>query len=181
MKAYLDSIINISSPDPDNARRGRLLNIMVLGVLTAAILGFVLTIFSILTGESDLSDPETQVLLLGIFITALGLFIIYQVNRRYSARLAALLFLLFLTLIFTFTDSAEQLANGRSLVIYTLPIAISSLILLPQASFLFATISSAIVAALANSIGLEINVFGIIGFFLLALFPGFQQAVWNRP
>lgn len=169
MKAYLDSILNIQSPDPDNARRGRLTNIMVLGILAAAILGFILGILSVLLGTSNFSDPETQVILLGSFVTALGLYGIYQVNRRHSAKIASLLFLLLLTVIITFTDSPEQLSNGRSLVIYTLPIAISSLVLLPQASFLFAILSSAIVTALAVSVSLPINVFGIIGFFILAL------------
>jgi signal transduction histidine kinase len=169
MKAYLNSILNIPSSDPDNARRGRLLNIMILGILGAAVVGFILTIVSVFRGMSSLSDPETQNLFLGIFITILVLFGIYQVNRRFSARIAALLFLLFLTLIITFTDNPEQLSNGRSLVIYTLPIAISSLILVPPASFLFATISSLIIAAIALSIDQGANIFGIIGFYILAL------------
>ena len=169
MKVYLNSIINVSSTDPDNARRGRLINIMVLSVLVASALGFIIIIVGILTGETSFSDPDTQILLPGILVTTIGLFGIYQVNRRYSARVAALLFLLFLTVIFTFTDSPEELSNGRSLVIYTLPIAISSLILIPQASFLFAAISSVIVAYLALSVNIDINVFGIMGFFLLAL------------
>ncbi|MBK9926123.1 MAG: PAS domain-containing protein [Anaerolineales bacterium] len=169
MKSYFESIISISTPDPDRARRGRLLNIMLLGILGAAITGFILMLVSIFTGASSFSDPETQTLLLNIFITAIALFGVYQVNRRYSTRFAALLFLLFLTLIITFADSPEQLSNGRSLVIYTLPIAISSLILLPPASFLFATICSSIIAYLATTINLPINTFGIIGFFTLAL------------
>ena len=169
MKTYLNSIINVSSTDPDNARRGRLINIMVLSVLVASALGFIIIIAGILTGTTSFSDPDTQILLPGILVTTIGLFGIYQVNRRYSARVAALLFLLFLTVIFTFTDSPEELSNGRSLVIYTLPIAISSLILIPQASFLFAAISSMIVAFLALSVNIDINVFGIMGFFLLAL------------
>jgi signal transduction histidine kinase len=169
MKSYLESIVNISTPDPDGARRGRLLNIMILGILGAAIAGFILALVNVFAGKGSFSDTETQTIFLGIFITILVLFGIYQVNRRFSARTAAVLFLLFLTFIITFTDSAEQLSNGRSLVIYTLPVAISSLILLPQASFLFATICSGIIAYLATTINLPINTFGIIGFFILAL------------
>jgi len=142
---------------------------MVLGILIAAILAFILTLTQVASDSGNLSDSETQVLLLGSFITSLGLFGIYQINRRYSARIAAVLFLVLLTLIITFTDSPEQLANGRSLVIYTLPIAISSLILLPQASFLFAFLSSAIISFLALSVNQTINSFAIMGFFILAL------------
>jgi PAS domain-containing protein len=118
---------------------------------------------------AEISAPETQLLIGGTLIITLGIMGIYQINKRWSGRLAALLFLLLLTLIFTFTDSAEELSNGRSLFIFTLPIAISSLILLPQASFLFAGLGSGIVAWLALSIGQPVNVFAIIGFFMLAL------------
>jgi signal transduction histidine kinase len=43
------------------------------------------------------------------------------------------------------------------------------LILAPQASFLFAGISSTVIAWLANSIGLTVNIFVVSGFFILAL------------
>jgi signal transduction histidine kinase len=72
-------------------------------------------------------------------------------------------------LIFTFTDTPAELANGRSLFIFTLPIAISSLILIPEASFLFAFLGGGIVTWLAISIDQPINLFAIIGFFMLAL------------
>jgi PAS domain S-box-containing protein len=74
-----------------------------------------------------------------------------------------------LTAVFSISDTPEQLSNGRALFIFTLPIAISSLILAPQSGFLFAFISSGIVAGLAISIDQPVNIFAIIGFFMLAL------------
>jgi len=165
---YLNPILTVPTTDPDDARRRRLLNILLLGTLVAAMLGLVsIVINSIL--NLDISQSDTQVLLGGITVFTLGIFGIYQVNRRLSGRWAALLFLLLLTIIFVFTDSTEELVNGRSLFLFTIPIAIASLILVPQASFLFAAISSAIIAWLATSIGLSVNVFVISGFFVLAL------------
>ena len=168
MKQFFDSILSVPVSDPDDARRRRVLNILLLGTLAATILGFLGIVVGGVT-TAQLSDPETQLLIVGIFFTTLGIMGIYQVNKRWSGRWAAMLFLLFLTLIFTFTDSAEELSNGRSLFIFMLPIAISSLILLPQASFLFAALSSGIVALLAVSIEQPVNLFAIIGFFMLAL------------
>jgi signal transduction histidine kinase len=168
MKRYLDSLVNVHAPDPDDSRRRRVLNILLLGTLAATFLG----LLGIMVGSAssnELGAPEIQLLLLGIFVITLGMLGIYQVNKRWSGRWAALLYLLLLTLIFTFTDSPDQLSNGRSLFIFTLPIAISSLILLPEASFLFAFISGGIVAGLALSIEQPINLFAIIGFFMLAL------------
>jgi len=168
MKTFFDSFLNVSAPDPDDARRRRVLNILLLGTLAATVVGFIaIAVDSVTTRE--FSQPEAQLLMGGILVTTLGIMGIYQINKHRSGRWAALLYLLFLTLIFTFTDSPDQLANGRSLFIFTLPIAISSLILIPEASFLFALISGGIVTGLALSINQPINLFAIIGFFMLAL------------
>jgi len=169
MRAYINQLLDVPSSDPDEARRGRLLNILLLGVLIAALLGLISILLNALRAKTSISDPEVQVLLGGIVIFTFGIIVIYQMNRRLSGRWAALLFLLLLTIIFVFTDSPQELVDGRSLFLFTLPIAFSSLILAPQASFLFATISSAIIAWLATSIGLSVNVFVVSGFFSLAL------------
>lgn len=168
MKQFFDSLLNVPVPDPDDARRRRLLNILLLGNIAAALLGLLAIAISNLA-TNQLANLETAVLLGGTFIAALGCYGIYQINRRVSGRWAALFYLLLLTLVFTFTDTPDQLSNGRSLFLFTLPIAISSLILLPEASFLFALISGGIVSGLALSIGQAANVFAIIGFFMLAL------------
>jgi signal transduction histidine kinase len=169
MNAFFDSFLNVRVPDPDDARRRRVLNILLLGTLVATVVGFIASVIGSFSVPGGLNNPDTQIIIAGTLVTNVGLFGLYQINKRLSGRWAALLFLLLLTLIFTFTDSPDQLANGRSLFIYTLPIAISSLILVPQASFLFATLSGVIVAWLALSIGQQINTFAIIGFFMLAL------------
>jgi signal transduction histidine kinase len=110
-----------------------------------------------------------QATLFGIVVAIAGIIIIYQINRRYSGRVASLLFLLLLNGIFIISDSPQRLTDGRSLFLFTIPITISSLILVPSASFLFAAISNAIIAWLAISNGLSLNIFVISGFFVLAL------------
>ena len=169
MKQFFDTLLTVPVSDPDYARRRRVLNILLVGTFGATVAGLLAILVGSFLTEDGFSEPETQLLVGGILVTTFGILGIYQVNKRWSGGWAALLFLLFLTLIFTFTDTPEELSNGRSLFIFTLPIAIASLILLPPASFLFATISSGIVAWLALSIGQPINFFAIIGFFMLAL------------
>ncbi|GAB4459190.1 MAG: hypothetical protein Kow0070_13890 [Anaerolineales bacterium] len=168
MKQFWDTILNVPVPDPDDARRRRLLNIILVGTLAATVIGLGgILAASLTTGQ--LKTPEIRLLLAGIFTTALGTLGIYWVNRHVSGRWAALLYLLLLTFIFVFTDSPAQLSNGRSLFLFTIPIAISSLILLPEASFLFAVIGSGIISWLALSIQQPVNVFAVIGFLMLAL------------
>lgn len=170
MKAYLDSITvsPVSVSDPDEIRRRKLLNILLLGTIVAAISGLIALVIDAITRQAT-GEAEFQYTLIGIVLITVGILITYQINRRYSGRLAALIFMLLLTGIFTFTDTPANLSEGRSLFLYTIPIAMSSLILAPQASFLFAAVSSGIIAILATSVGLTVNLFGIIGFFMLAL------------
>jgi signal transduction histidine kinase len=168
MKNFFDSLLNVNVPDPDDARRRRLLNILLLGNIVAALLGLLGILAANLIAEK-IKPSDLQILLAGIVVITLGITGIYQLNRRVSGRWAALLYLLLLNLIFTFTDSPAQLANGRSLFLFTLPIAISSLVLAPEASFFFAFIGGGIVASLALSIHQPVNFFSIIGFLMLAL------------
>jgi PAS domain S-box-containing protein len=168
MKAYLDTILTVPSSDPDDARRRRLINILLLGTLITAMIGLISIVIYSFTNP-DYNQSDVQVLLGGISLFTLGIFGIYQVNRRISGRWAGSLLLLLLTIIFVFTDSAEELVSGRSLFLFTIPIAIASLILAPQASFLFAAISSGIIAWIATTIGASVNIFVISGFFVLAL------------
>ena len=168
MKAYLNRILDITASDPDEARRGRTPE-YPLGNRTHRGPFRIGCDRHLQSYKSGSHQAELQLTLIGIAVFISGVVGIYWVNRRYSARLAALLFLLLLTGIFVVTDFPEQLAVGRSLFLFTIPITISSLVLAPRASFLFAAISSAIVGWLALSIGLGINVFVTSGFFILAM------------
>ena len=168
MKKSADALLSVPVSDPDDSRRRRLLNILLLGTLIAALAALAGIAIDMLTSQAS-DRVETQVTLLGIVLVTLGVFIIYQINRRFSGKWAALLFLLLLTGVFSLTDTPERLAEGRSLFLFTIPIVMASLILAPRASFLFAALSSGIIAYLSASIGHVTNFFGIIGFFMLAL------------
>lgn len=167
MKSFLDGLLTVPASDPDDSRRRRVLNILLLGTFAATLVG--LAGILIAGALSQVSDADFRLLLGGILGTTFGILGIYYINRRYSGRWAALLFLLLLTAVFSISDTPEQLSNGRALFIFTLPIAISSLILAPQSGFLFAFISSGVVSGLAFSIGQPANIFAVIGFFMLAL------------
>ncbi len=169
MRAYIEQLLQVPATDPDDARRRRLLNILLLGTLMAALLGLLSIVVNAIQTPKTAFTHETQILLGGIITVTLGIFAIYQVNRRFSGWVAALLFLLLLTLLFPFTDSTEQVINGRSLFLFTLPITISSLILLPPASFLFAALSSAIIIIMSLATNVFPNSSAIAGFFMLAL------------
>ena len=168
MRAVINRLLDVQTADPDDARRRRLLNMLLLGVLVAALLALIAFLIFSTTGQGG-NEAETQFTFFGIILTIVGILAIHQINRRYSGRWASLIFLLLLTGVFVLTDSPQQLTEGRSLFLFTIPITISSLILAPRASFLLAAISSILIAWLALSNGLTVNVFVISGFFVLAL------------
>jgi len=168
MKTLINTIISVPVSDPDDSRRRRVLNILMLGTAMAALSGLVAILIDSLTTKS-LTSTDSRLFMIGIVLITLGIGVIYYINRRLSGQWAALLYLLLLTFIFTFSDTPEYLAAGRSLFVYTIPIAISSLILFPLASFIFAALSSIIIVLLANSVPMVPNSTAIIGFFMLAL------------
>lgn len=168
MKKLVDSFLSVPVSDPDDSRRRRILNIILLATLVSVLVALVGIFIDSLTRQ-DTNPAESQLALFGVLLLTFGILGIYRINRRFSGRWAALFFLLLLTGVFSITDTPLRLAEGRSLFLFTIPIIIASLILVPEASFLFAALSSGIIAYLGLSIGHPVNIFGIIGFFMVAL------------
>lgn len=166
MSNYFQRFLTISTSDPDDARKRKILNILLAGTGFVSLLAIIL--FSYLLVVSQLSNDELSILLYGSIVTLIGVAILYAINARYSGKLAASIFLIFLSIIFAFSDSPEQVASGRALFTFTIPIFMASILIAPGFSFLFAGFTSAIISGLALSIGFNPNYPGIIGFFLIA-------------
>jgi PAS domain S-box-containing protein len=153
--------------DPDELRKRGLVRILARGLLGISLFAlFAVAIYLVLNPAEREQDNMLALASAGIaFVVSLG---IYQINKT-SSRLSSLVLLLLLVVIPVFSDTPDQVANGRSLFLFTLPIAISSLILLPPASFLFALLSSIIVVFLSLSIEIFPSMPAMLGFFMLAI------------
>jgi PAS domain S-box-containing protein len=167
IQSFWQRINDFRSASSDDARRGRLLNILLGGtlILGVVVLISVLVLFTI---NSAWDRPGNNLILLTlgiVIVSTLGLFIVNQ----YSVTWASFLFLLVLTLASTFSDTPSELANGRSSFIFFVPVAISSLLLRPVSSFFFALGNSVIIAILGSTAGVSLNVPIIAGLFFLAL------------
>ncbi|MFT3892956.1 MAG: ATP-binding protein [Anaerolineales bacterium] len=165
MRQAFDQFITISTTDPDDTRRGKILNILLLGVGGVSIIAFILAIAEI----RNQNFRDISILLLGSLVTLLGTGVIYLINSRWSEKIAAVLFLILLTVIFSFSDTAVQVSAGRTLFAFAIPIIMASILLNPWSSFVFAGISSVIISLLSLSINRSPNFPAIIGFFLIAL------------
>jgi PAS domain S-box-containing protein len=166
MNNLIQQIISIPTLDPDDSRRRKNLNILLIGTEFALILALIASVVAYSSGKSE---NETVLIIWASVFMVLGIIIVYLINRYWSGKIAAVLFLTFLTIALSFSDSPEQITNGRSLFIYVIPIAMASLILQPISGFFFAALGSGIVIWMTLSTSKLPNVPGITGFFIVAL------------
>jgi two-component system phosphate regulon sensor histidine kinase PhoR len=163
----LNRLITISSIDPDDARRRKLLNILLVG------LGILM--FLLIVGTSMITPllvkkerPGFNLVIYGEIVLFIGMIILFFLNKYLSGKLSAILFLILITAVMAFSDEPIQVAAGRSLFVFTIPIIMASVLLAPISSFYFAAISSAIIFFLATSVHESPNTPAMAGYFLVA-------------
>jgi PAS domain S-box-containing protein len=137
--------LEVPSTDPDDARRRRLLNILLAGIAGMVLLALLVAV------AVNVANMETEIIALYPITlgTLAGIVIIFMINRYWSGWLASLLFLLLLTAALTFGDEPQQLVEGRSTFLFTIPILMASVILRPWASFIMAGLSSLVITLIA--------------------------------
>jgi PAS domain S-box-containing protein len=154
--------------DPDDARRRKLLNILLLGVAVVGILLTVAVITLAIVGLTEMNELQTIDYFIGPIVLTTAI-ILFAINRYGSGWLAASLLVLFMTACIPFFDELEQVANGRSLLMFAVPVIIASVLLRPYASFIVATLCSILISIIAlNTQGVP-NPFAMATFFVIAM------------
>ena len=169
VQSLLNSFVEVPTADPDDARRRKLLNILLAIVGTASLLAILATV--LVTLLNYLTPKEAASPLIASFASLTGSTIIYLINRYRSGLLASSVFLLLLMIIIALADEPIELAQGRSLYLFILPIIISSILLGSRSTFLFYILSCFELSILASVAGLPFYgpVFAFVTFFLVAL------------
>jgi len=170
LSVFLNQLLDVPSTDPDDARRRKLLNIVLGGV---AILSVLTGVMSFLLAKllNLLSRQEVITGIASGLILFAGTMIFFAINRSQNLPgwVAGGTFLSFMLVIFAFTDTPLELANGRSLFVFTIPIIMASILLRPAFSFVFAFLGSIEIIILSKAASIEPNVYAILGFLLVAL------------
>src|SRR3989304_3599327 len=166
MKMLFERFMAISTADPDDTRRRRILNILLVSIGILSLLALAASLAAIFLEVQRWEN--VKLLIIGSIVTVLGMLIIYLINIFWSGRVAATIFLVFLTLVFAFGDTPEQVSDGRSLFAFAIPIIMASILLAPWLSFVFGTMSGVIVSVIAVSIDRVPNIPAIAGFFVIA-------------
>ena len=165
------SWLDVSTSDPDDKRRRKLLNIILTGT---GILSILTIIAIIIVSSLNLTQTSSSDVLLIIFsgISILAIvFACYVLNRNENLPgwIASTLFILFLMIILGFSDTPKELAGGRSLFTFILPVVISGILLPPIFSFIFFGLVSLEIAILGRIGNVETNQLAFITFFLIAV------------
>ncbi len=168
MRKSLSRVLEVDVADPEDGRKRRLLNILLLGGSLLGLLIISLTGLLSFLG-AGISVEDVLPIYAGGAAFLLGSVIIYLINRFMSGSLAGLIFLVMWVGLLPFLDTPKEVANGRTLFVFTIPIVMASVLLRPYSTFLFAGISSLIISLIAISIHDVPNVPAILGFFMIAL------------
>jgi len=162
--------LDVSELDPEDIRRRKLLNVMLLAVALSAAVALVLLAVTVPLGIAGAAG-ELLRLAGGAVSILVGAGLVYLISRHVSGETAAALFILLLIGLAAVSDVPRHVVSGRGLLIFTIPILTASVLLKPWASFVAAGLSSAVIGAMGMLVvGQPVpNVPAMLGFFLLAL------------
>ncbi|MBI5959408.1 MAG: PAS domain S-box protein [Chloroflexi bacterium] len=168
MIKVINRLIDVPTTDSGDARRRKLLNILLLGVGGLDLAMVILTLVALLLGSAGQAWEGVLLLASGLIMLA-GVGIIFAINHYRSGALASALFLLLLIAVSAFADQPIEIASGRSTFIFAIPIIMASVLLLPYTSFIAAALVGIVASILAVSAEIVPNVPAILGFFVIAL------------
>jgi PAS domain S-box-containing protein len=160
--------MDVPSLDPDDARRRKLLNILLSGVAVVLVL-LLLTVTAVNLAGIQLDLERLPVLYTALAGMLAFTVVLFAINRYGPGWLASSLFLLLATASFSLFEEPDELVDGRSLVMFSFPIVMASVILPPYASFIMAALSSAVILVISRNAEAIANPFAMGTFFLLSL------------
>jgi signal transduction histidine kinase/DNA-binding response OmpR family regulator len=170
LRSFLLNLITVPPekvPDPDLQRRAQLLNTLMLGISGLSLIMFGIVI--ILQSMRVFTFTEALITYLAILVFNGGLFLIFLLAKNGHVRLAGLFFLVLSIVVFLFSDTPYNNIWGQNMIMFMLPVLISSVVLHPLASFATAGVVGVTLFLQASATGIAPNFFGIIVFQAFAL------------
>ena len=154
------------------AQRQRLFNLLLIGITISA--GTLLVLDLIFFPPWQPIPGEIVRIYIGLTLTLLTVGVAYVVARRVSLELASAGFLVMLIVIGSMSDEPAKVVDGRSLIIFVVPILAAGVLLSPTAAFVYAGLSSVavIIVGLLASHQLP-SLPSIVVFFAIALIVWF--------
>lgn len=127
--------------EPDDRRRRQILNILLITTTVITLISFFYKIFLILCNcnniGQDVQNENIPLLIIDIFmfIVMSSLFVVNR-SSKIPSWLSGGIFLLFFIFLLTQVDTPSELYNGRSTVVWVIPIMFSAIMFHPRFVFL---------------------------------------------
>jgi PAS domain S-box-containing protein len=164
---FINQLVDVPSLDPDDARRRKLLNILLAGVATIAFIGVLISSVYVPLGLGKWEEVVRPFYV--CLATLASMVLILLLNRYGSGWLASLAFSFLLLVGAAMIDDPQEIVNGRALVVFAPIVFMGSVILPPYASFIIAGLSSLELIILALRNEYTPNPFAMAVFFTVAL------------
>lgn len=141
----LSRLLDVPLTDPDDARRRKLLNILLAGIMVLTLLIF---LTATIVGLTSQEWEQLTMLYLGSLAMLLGVMIVFVLNRYRAGWLASSLFLLLFVVVIIVVEPPEEVTSGRSTFVLAIPVIMSSVLLWPWASFVTAGMVSLLIVGI---------------------------------
>ncbi len=149
--------------------RARLINIFLAVFTGLDIILIVYFLFAFPPFQSNLPREIVDIYISTIF-TLISFGVIYLLKRLISVDIASIVLLILIIVGIVISDLPEEVTEGRTLIYFSLPIVIASVIYRPWASFAVAGISSLVVTFIElQYLNSAPNGIALVVFFILAL------------
>lgn len=165
------------------SRRARILNALLLILVVATILGVFISMLAQVLGF--ITEP-TETLLTTTYLPSLvfviGLGIIYLINRFLSLPAGVWGFLALFTAIIYMSNTPYESIWGQNALLFALPVLLGSLLLNPNASFIYTFLLSLFLIVASLTTDNAVNFINILAYFVLAFISwlasrGLQDAI----
>jgi PAS domain S-box-containing protein len=164
----LRDTLGFAAPMPEPLRQKKLLGFILQIIMVITALIWVGSLFKLfIVGSSD--DPGDAYLLFGIPIVFISLAVVLLINYRTKGHWASFIFI---TVIFlaSMLDDPFQVAAGRSLLYFSIPIVLSSLLLRPWAGFFTAGLACVVnIIFVAATPDTNVNTTALAAYLVLAV------------
>lgn len=173
LERLIPSNLDINDGDENNRRRW-LLSIFLSGI------GFLAVIILMLSFILRTEDHEGTKFVLMITPPLLLILIAIHFLSKLNIQWGSISFVLLLIVAIIFSDTPQQVLEGRSLFFMLAPVMIASFIISPKASFGAAAIASLALYGISVTENLTMNFIGAAGFFVFALVSWLAAYVYEN-
>jgi signal transduction histidine kinase len=168
--------------DPDDHRRRQIIN---LASITIIFIAFLIGVLSLLVIYYDL-DPNGSIaeeaLIIPIISTIVVCSILTIATRlsKVSSWFNGMALVIFITLVISQSDTTQQLYNGRSLVMWVIPIMLTAVMLRPGYAFVVSTTISGLIWIFHHNPDGSTNYYSVMALFLIASISWLTMTIANN-